>query len=103
DFHVTGVQTCALPIWSPVVQDGRNLHNDGEAEVAPGNDSRICPRGTAELRFDRRLVTHCCRSAPVTNSQTVSQSDSSSRGSSSSAASDCESVTVGVVGGSSTT
>src|SRR5690606_41080815 len=43
DFHVTGVQTCALPIWKPAARVGRNREGSG-------TPSRVLP---ARMRTGR--------------------------------------------------
>src|SRR6266511_5467331 len=62
DFHVTGVQTCALPIWGP---GGRSAPQHGLARAAhrpPPRSAAATPGapgpGPAGPRASRRVLAH---------------------------------------------
>src|SRR5690606_40162990 len=71
-FHVTGVQTCALPIWctvgtwvDAVAGPGRNNHppTPGVGQCAPGTASRTSgPLGRTALPSTGRGTENCPRS-----------------------------------------
>src|SRR5690606_39388446 len=76
-FHVTGVQTCALPIWctvgtwvDAVAGPGRNNHppTPGVGQCAPGTASRTSgPLGRTALPSTGRGTENCPRSEEHTS------------------------------------
>src|SRR5690606_26885794 len=54
-FHVTGVQTCALPIWAPLTRSCTRTSPCGAAQPPGGSPShRRCPDGPGRPPSERR-------------------------------------------------
>src|SRR5207302_6316656 len=68
DFHVTGVQTCALPIWPPLTvlvlrNPGLNVSQDKHSQRWPSSHApRMAVSGTrTSSRSEERRVGKECR------------------------------------------